>query len=134
PLVSSAAPLDSVEQLILSIAPSWDSPSGKLQLFERDGKAWRSVGQPWAVLYGKNGLAWGRGVLGTDEPGQHKTERDKRAPAGVFAIGKVFGYAAAPPSGTQYPYHQVTEADVWCDDPRSPNYNRHMVIDPANPP
>jgi len=28
----------------------------------------------------------------------------------------------------------VTEADVWSDDPRSPNYNRHIVIDPKNPP
>jgi len=24
--------------------------------------------------------------------------------------------------------------DVWSDDPRSPNYNRHVVIDPRNPP
>jgi len=28
----------------------------------------------------------------------------------------------------------VTDADVWSDDPRSPNYNRHVVIDPRNPP
>ncbi|PYL89656.1 MAG: hypothetical protein DMF14_12580 [Verrucomicrobia bacterium] len=27
----------------------------------------------------------------------------------------------------------MTEADVWSDDPRSPNYNRHVVIDPRNP-
>ena len=28
----------------------------------------------------------------------------------------------------------MTEADIWSDDPRSPNYNRHVVIDPKNPP
>src|SRR3954453_5254422 len=84
PAPAAAAPLDSVQQLILSVSPTWDSKSGRLQLFERDGKGWKAIGQPWAVLYGKNGLAWGRGVLGTTEPGTHKTERDMRAPAGVF--------------------------------------------------
>src|SRR4051812_28393586 len=79
-----AAPIGpSVQQLILSVAPSWDAPGGALQLFERDGRGWKASGAPWPVLYGRNGLAWGRGVLGTDEPGLHKTERDKRAPAGV---------------------------------------------------
>jgi L,D-peptidoglycan transpeptidase YkuD (ErfK/YbiS/YcfS/YnhG family) len=86
------------------------------------------------VLFGKNGLAWGSGLAGQDEPGLHKKERDGRAPAGVFAIGKVFGYDAKLPPGGDYSYHQVTEADVWSDDPRSPNYNRHIVIDPKNPP
>ena len=38
------------------------------------------------------------------------------------------------PPGADYPYHQVTDADIWSDDPRSPNYNRHIVIDPKNPP
>ncbi len=124
----------SVRQLIVSIAPDWDSSTGKLQRFDRTGDEWKAASPAVPVLYGRNGLAWGRGVLGTNEPGSHKVERDKRAPAGVFAIGKVFGYAAEPPAGARYPYHQVTEADVWSDDPRSPNYNRHMVIDPANPP
>ena len=48
--------------------------------------------------------------------------------------GKVFGYDPQLPPGADYPYHQVTEADIWSDDPRSPNYNRHIVIDPKNPP
>jgi L,D-peptidoglycan transpeptidase YkuD (ErfK/YbiS/YcfS/YnhG family) len=133
--VSPAAPLDSVDQLILSIAPTWNSPSGKLQLFERDGKSWKGVGQPWAVLYGKSGLAWGRGVLGTDEPGQHKTERDKRAPAGVFRIGTIYTYDKALPEGADFRFHTVSTADAWIDDPTHPDYNRHVAIpDPANPP
>ncbi len=57
-----------------------------------------------------------------------------RAPAGIFEIGEVFGYEAKLPPGGDYPYHQVTEADVWSDDPRSPDYNRHIVIDPKHPP
>jgi L,D-peptidoglycan transpeptidase YkuD (ErfK/YbiS/YcfS/YnhG family) len=85
-------------------------------------------------LFGKNGIAWGTGLAGQDEPGLRKKERDGRAPAGVFKIGEVFGYEPSLPPGADYSYHQVTEADVWSDDPRSPNYNRHIVIDPSNPP
>ena len=82
----------------------------------------------------KSGLAWGRGVLGTNEPGLQKTERDKRAPAGVFKIGKIYTYDPALPEGAEYPFHTITEADAWIDDPTLPHYNQHVVIDPRNPP
>src|ERR1700730_1435726 len=122
-------------QLIVAIAPDWNSMRGKLQLFERSrGGEWTASTATVPVLFGKNGLAWGSGLAGQDEPGLHKKERDGRAPAGVFAVGEVFGYEPKLPGGGEYPYHQVTEADVWSDDPRSPNYNRHIVIDPKNPP
>jgi L,D-peptidoglycan transpeptidase YkuD (ErfK/YbiS/YcfS/YnhG family) len=121
-------------QLIVAVAPDWNSMRGKMQLFERANGGWNAVGAPIPVLFGKSGLAWGSGLAGQEEPGLHKKERDGRAPAGIFAIGKVFGYDAKLPPGGDYPYHQVTEADIWSDDPRSPNYNRHIVIDPKNPP
>ncbi len=127
-----------VRQLIVAIAPDWDSSSGKMLLFERDPKNrtgnWIAKGKPAPVLFGKNGLAWGRGVRGQDEPGRKKVERDQRAPAGLFEIGKIYTYDPKLPDGADYPFHQVTEADVWSDDPRSPNYNKHIVIDPKNPP
>jgi L,D-peptidoglycan transpeptidase YkuD (ErfK/YbiS/YcfS/YnhG family) len=122
-------------QLILGLASDWNSMHGKLQLFERERDGtWTPITGPFPVLFGKNGLAWGTGLAGQDELGLRKKERDGRAPAGVFRIGEVFGYDANLPAGGDYPYHQVTEADVWSDDPRSPNYNRHVVIDPKNPP
>ncbi len=122
-------------QLILAIAPDWNSPRGELQLFERPhGGNWSAVAAPVPVLFGKNGLAWGTGLAGQNERGLRKKERDGRAPAGIFKIGEVFGYESNLPPGGDFPYHQVTEADVWSDDPRSPNYNRHIVIDPKNPP
>ncbi len=125
----------SVQQLILSIAPGWDSSTGRLQCFERAGKGWQASAPAWAVLYGRNGLAWGRGVLGTDEKGQHKTERDKRAPAGVFRIGTIYTYDSALPEGADFPFHTVTSTDAWVDDPAHPDYNRHVTIpDAANPP
>lgn len=134
-LQALATPLDSVDQLIVSVAPAWDSSSGKLQRFERSGDGWKPVGPAFAVLYGKNGLVWGRGVMGTDESGPHKSEKDKRAPAGVFRIGKIYTYDSELPKGSNYPFHTVTKADAWIDDPTHPQYNQHVVIDdPENPP
>jgi L,D-peptidoglycan transpeptidase YkuD (ErfK/YbiS/YcfS/YnhG family) len=121
-------------QLIVATAPDWNSMHGKLQQFERTKGNWNAVSAPIPVLLGKNGLAWGSGLAGQEEQGLHKKERDGRAPAGIFAIGEVFGYETKLPAGGDYPYHQVNEGDVWSDDPRSPNYNRHIVIDPKNPP
>ena len=88
-----------VKQLIVSIAPSWNSSKGTLRLFDKTDDGWHSSAEI-PVLYGKNGLVWGRGVLGTTEPGTHKMERDKRAPAGVFAIGKIYTYDAKLPRGS----------------------------------
>ncbi len=124
----------SVTQLAVSIAPGWDAPSGAMQLFERSGRGWKAVSAPMTVRYGKKGLAWGRGELGTGEPGRHKVERDQRAPAGVFRIGTIYTYDRALPDGARYPFHTITEADAWIDDPTLPEYNRHVVVDPRNPP
>lgn len=107
---------------------------GKAQLFERTAEGWKAKSDAFPVLYGSHGLAWGRGEKGEREPGTAKVEHDGRAPAGLFRIGTVYGYDATLPSGADYPYHQVTEADAWIDDPRSPNYNRHVTIDPSQPP
>jgi L,D-peptidoglycan transpeptidase YkuD (ErfK/YbiS/YcfS/YnhG family) len=126
---------DDCGQLIVGLAPDWNSMRGRAQLVERshDGQ-WTPVGPAFPVLFGKNGLAWGTGLAGQDETGLRKKERDGRAPAGVFRIGMVYTYDAQLPAGSDYPFHQVTDADIWSDDPRSPNYNRHVVIDPQHPP
>jgi L,D-peptidoglycan transpeptidase YkuD (ErfK/YbiS/YcfS/YnhG family) len=123
-----------VKQLIVSIAPDWDANTGRLQCFERAGDGWKPVTAAWPVLYGKSGLVWGRGVLGTAEPGTHKQERDGRAPAGVFRIGKIYTYDSALPDGAKYPFHTVGDGDAWIDDANNPEYNRFVTVDPKNPP
>jgi L,D-peptidoglycan transpeptidase YkuD (ErfK/YbiS/YcfS/YnhG family) len=123
------------EQLIVGLAPSWDSMRGELQRFERDaGGGWQRVGPPVPVLFGKSGLAWGRGIAGQDEEGLHKHERDGRAPAGIFRIGKIYTYDPALPAGADFPFHQVTKADAWVDDVTRPDYNRFVTIDDAEHP
>ncbi|PYJ11686.1 MAG: hypothetical protein DMF06_01890 [Verrucomicrobia bacterium] len=123
-------------QLIVGIAPDWNSKHGRLQRFERaPGGTWTPVAAPIPVLFGKNGAAWGSGVAGQGESGLRKAERDGRAPAGVFRIGTIYTYDAQLPAGSDYPFHQVTTADAWVDDVTSPDYNRFVTIpDPANPP
>ncbi len=127
---------DEVRQLIVAVAPDWNSMQGKLARFSRDGAKgeWRRDGEPIAVLFGKNGLAWGRGVLGQEEPGLHKQERDGRAPAGIFRLGAIYTYDAALPTGSDYPFHTVNDRDAWVDDPSSPDYNRHIAIEDASHP
>jgi L,D-peptidoglycan transpeptidase YkuD (ErfK/YbiS/YcfS/YnhG family) len=124
------------EQLIVAVSPDWNSMRGELQRFQRSaGGPWQKTGDAVPVLFGKNGLAWGRGLAGQDEPGLRKAERDGRAPAGIFRLGKIFTYDAALPPGADFPFHQVTKADAWVDDVTSPDYNRFVTIDdPAHPP
>ncbi|HEV3410151.1 MAG TPA: L,D-transpeptidase family protein [Chthoniobacterales bacterium] len=126
---------DDCTQLLVGTAAGWDSTRGQLRLFERQrGGQWTPRGPAIPVLFGRKGIAWGSGLVGQNEPGLRKKERDGRAPAGIFRLGKVYTYDKQLPAGSDYPFHTVTDADVWSDDPRSPNYNRHMIIDPDNPP
>ena len=138
-LVSSAYAAgvpENCTQLIVGTAANWNSMRGQMQLFERSaGGKWEPVAPPVPVLFGKHGLAWGSGLAGQNEPGLRKVERDGRAPAGVFKIGKVYTYDAQLPAGANYPFHQVTTADAWIDDVNHPDYNRFVRIpDPENPP
>ena len=91
---------------------------------QRSSARREGIGQPVApavpVLFGKNGLAWGSGLAGQNENGLRKAERDGRAPAGIFRIGKIYTYDAQLPAGADYPFHQVTTADAWIDDVKQP--------------
>lgn len=133
PSPSSGAPAigRDVGQLVVAVAEDWESTRGRLLCFERTRSGgWRpAFAEPIPVLFGRNGLAWGRGLL-VGKGGSTKREGDGRAPAGVFRIGKVYGDPKTLLEGARYPYHQVTRWDAWVDDPRSPFYNRHVRIDP----
>jgi len=124
-------------QLIVAIAPAWDSMRGQMQLFERSrpGAPWTKAAGPVPVLFGKHGVAWGTGLAGQKESGPRKMERDGRAPAGIFKIGKIYTYDGRLPEGADFPFHQVTKADAWIDDVNHPDYNQLVTIpDPTQPP
>lgn len=110
----------------------WNIVQGQLQRFERDSvhARWHPVGAPIAVVIGRNGLGWGLGLIATDGPQVRassdpvKREGDIRSPAGVFALGTAFGYAAQPLDGLKLPYLQLTPTVECVDDPESAHYNR----------
>ncbi len=134
---SQAAPVSQPPlQMILTLADGWNSNHALLQCYER-----ASVKAPWQpalptpvkVNLGKNGLAWGIGERpvprGNGVP--DKMEGDRRAPAGYFQLGTVYGYAPGLPGGSRgFRYRQLTAWDAWVDDVKSPLYNRHVVINP----
>lgn len=131
---ASAAIPDSSRQLIVATTDSWDTTTGTLQRYEKRGGRWQTVGKSVPVLFGRSGLAWGVGVAGQEQSGNKKVEGDRRAPAGIFRIGRAYGDAPSLPGRRDYPYHQVTEIDCWIENPEHPQYNQHVQIDPANPP
>jgi L,D-peptidoglycan transpeptidase YkuD (ErfK/YbiS/YcfS/YnhG family) len=127
----------SAKQLVVAIAPDWNSHRAVMQCFQRedDGAAWRpAFKNSWQVMIGKNGLAWGRGIFPQPSGAAEKAEKDGKAPAGLFQLGSVYGYASAPPDGTRWPYMQLGAYDAWIDDPKLPHYNEHVRVDPASVP
>ena len=122
-------------QLILGLADGWDSSEVRLQRFRRSGGGWEPVGRAWQGRLGARGLVWGRGLSPAPEGARLKAEGDGRAPAGVFGIGGACGYDRDVARESSLPYFQVTPADLWVEDPASPNYNRHVRLErPAQTP
>ena len=114
------------EQLVLVTTADWNATQGRMRRFERNGEGWREVGIAAPITVGRNGSAWGIGLHpaqsgGPQDNGPEKREGDGRAPAGVFAIGTVFGYADA---ATAMPYQAMTASDYCIDVNASPLYNR----------
>lgn len=127
-----ADPLSRSTQAIVVITPDWNTVDGQLRRFERASAhaPWHAVGAPVAIVVGRNGLGWGAGVAAMDqsqaraESDPVKKEGDIRSPAGIFALGTAFGYAAQPLVGLKLPYLQLTPAVECVDDPASSHYNR----------
>lgn len=118
-------------QLVTAIVDDWTSTHATLRMWERDGAAWKPIGEPWPAMIGKTGAAWGDGLHGamaTGRGGPFKREGDGKSPAGVFDFRAVYGYAPSPPPGTSYPYVMLDERYECVDDPGSVQYT-HIVDD-----
>src|SRR5258708_13289495 len=76
---------DDCTQLILGIAPTWNSMRGELRLFERPrGGDWKVVAGPFPVLFCKNGPAWGTGLASQNESALAKNNPDAPTTAVIF--------------------------------------------------
>lgn len=119
-------------QMILVTTSDWNAVEGLMRRYERatEHEDWRPVGDPISIVVGRNGLAWGIGVVPTDDAQVRsasdpvKREGDGSAPAGVFALGSAFGYASEPLQGLKMPYLNLTPSIECVDDPGSKHYNR----------
>jgi len=109
------------QQLILVITDNWQVDHGLLYTFEKKLGQWQLVSKAAPVTVGKNGLAWGLGAHNKQQ-GQYKTEGDGKAPAGIFALGKAFGYLQSV--NTRLVYQQMTAKDYCIDVNDSPYYNQ----------
>jgi D-alanyl-D-alanine dipeptidase len=123
------------KQMVVVTTADWNATTGTLRRYERVHRKWVAVGDPVAVVVGKNGMGWGAGLetrkvveLGeADDP--VKKEGDKKSPAGVFRLSEAFGFAEKAPAGWKMPYVHLTPTVECVDDARSKFYNR--VVDRA---
>lgn len=126
----------STRQLITAISSGWESPRATLQRWTRQNarSPWQPVSRKIPVLLGRKGSAWGRGLSSPMRSYAPKREGDGKAPAGAFRLGDILGNDLSLPSGSNYPYRQITKWDTWIDDVNNPFYNQHVVIDPRRVP
>lgn len=109
-------------QIIVVTTPSPSAVDGTLQRYARatTHDAWTKVGDPIPVVVGRNGLA------------SDKHEGDGRAPAGIFAIGPAFGFAAEA-TDLKLPYLQLQPTTECVDDTTSTHYNAIVDRKTATP-
>jgi D-alanyl-D-alanine dipeptidase len=132
------APVRASRQLVVVRTADWNAVEGTLQRYERKtaGKKWQAVGKPITIVVGKAGLAWGIGVVPTDElraSGEDdpiKKEGDGKAPAGIFRLSEAFGYASQEQPAWKMPYVSLTSSVECVDDSKSRFYNR--IVDRAS--
>jgi L,D-peptidoglycan transpeptidase YkuD (ErfK/YbiS/YcfS/YnhG family) len=113
------AEIANVTKMILVTADSDNSFKARIDTFARSSpteKFQRQLTNSRAVI-GRNGLAWGYGLPG--EP--KKVEGDGRSPAGLYKIGRPFGFAKKDTPS----YLLLETGKTYCvDDPRSESYGK----------
>lgn len=116
--------VDSRQCLVVTTS-SWPVTTGTMLVLERETVLgeWHQRGPAVPVVVGKAGLAWGHGLTHVNSPPDpNKTEGDNKAPAGVFVLRGVFGYAKR--AETKMPYLQASPEVICVDDPQSLHYNQ----------
>jgi L,D-peptidoglycan transpeptidase YkuD (ErfK/YbiS/YcfS/YnhG family) len=83
----------------------------------------------WAVLGTPAGEKRWRCVLGAGGVREDKVEGDAATPVGEFPLRRIyFRNDRLVLPKVRLPARPITEHDGWCDDPRSPSYNRLVRV------
>jgi len=111
--------LFSSQQIILVVADDFNASRASLEFFEGDQVLLKTD-----VNLGTNGLGWGIGEIKLMQKANEpiKYEGDKKAPAGIFKLTNIFGYA--PASNYKLPYLFTSDELICVDDSNSPFYNQ----------
>ena len=112
-------------QAIVVTTKDWNAVQGKAQIFERENTKteWKKFGESFAVVVGKNGLAWSDDARMKAETEPHKVEGDGKAPAGIFNLTSAFG-SISKPDFINLPYTKLEDSTECVDDVKSANYNK----------
>ncbi|WP_245534114.1 L,D-transpeptidase family protein [Sulfurimonas autotrophica] len=115
--------LFSSQQIVLVVADDMNSSQAKLECYEASQKAFETM----HVNLGKNGLGWGvESEQFTKNPDDAlKYEGDKKAPAGIFRLSNIFGYAQK--SNYNVPYLYTAKNLICIDDTHSNFYNQIIM-------
>jgi L,D-peptidoglycan transpeptidase YkuD (ErfK/YbiS/YcfS/YnhG family) len=119
---SCPAPLANAKRLVLVTAPTMNDMAATMRLYERasESEAWHALGDTEPATIGRTGMGWSQFFTKLARRGEPiKVEGDKRAPAGLYTIGRSFGILASPRPN----YLQVTPDTICVHDPSSPAYN-----------
>lgn len=116
-------------QLVRVSSESWHADHASLERYALRDNAWRTVGAKAAVVIGKSGLGWGRGVHQPEADGPQKAEGDGRAPAGLFLMQRSFGHGPGAMLKTALTHRAVSPSWRCVDDPRSTHYTEVLDSD-----
>lgn len=118
-------------QLLVVTTAHWDSAQGELMLFERSSleESWKRRASVIPVVVGKKGMAWDCDGMVSLLPGPVKREGDCRSPAGLFAVGPLFGEESHRLHAQKMDFISLTPDLVCVDDPASRHYNRFVSTD-----
>lgn len=119
---------ESCSQAVVGVTDGWNSSHVQLTMLEKKDGRWTPVKGPFPGRLGKSGTIWGLGLTLPPKNAKVKTEGDLRSPVGVFALGGVYGTVDTPQKHRSLPYRKVTPADLWVEDPNSPQYNHHIIL------
>jgi len=126
------SPLGSSQQLVIVTTTDWNTTTGTLRRFERNGPqgTWHLVASSIPVVIGRTGLAWGDESLASSVGQPIKHEGDGRSPAGLFPLDTAFGFAPQSElAWLRLPYAALQPGSDCVDDEASAYYN--TVVDRA---
>jgi L,D-peptidoglycan transpeptidase YkuD (ErfK/YbiS/YcfS/YnhG family) len=116
------AALVEARRLVLVTARSMNDMKAVMRLYTRSSpsEGWVPAGPGEPALLGTAGMGWSHFFLRHARTGEPiKVEHDKRAPAGIYPMGRSFGTVPSSRPG-----HLHVTADTVCvDEPSSPQYN-----------